>query len=511
MTEMSTRLDTNQVGNTDTREEKRLQAAAEKVLPDVSPVNVVESGPLYAKRVKVQPKRVRGQFRTIKWVGMVVMLGVYYLLPWVRWDRGAGLPDQAVLVDFTNRKFYFFFIEIWPQEFYYITGLMILAALLLFLVTALAGRVWCGYACPQTVWTDLFILIEHWIEGDRNARLKLDKAPMSLSKLRKRISKHSIWLLIGVATGGAWVFYFANAPELAMQLIDGTAAPTAYVSIAVFTATTYMLGGLAREQVCTFMCPWPRIQGAMFDENSYLVSYKVDRGEPRGALKRSQDFDTRGDCIDCNQCVAVCPMGIDIRDGNQLECIQCALCIDACDDVMDKIDRPRGLIGYETIKHAQARVAGQEKPQVKLIRPRTVLYSTLIAIIGVIMLTGLITRADVDISIQKERNPIFVTLSDGSVRNGYTLRILNKAYRERRFAVTVTGLAGARLTNPLSGETDTVFVTAPQDNAQTVKLFVSLSRDDLAQLNNGSANLTFEVLAENETKAITKTTTFRGP
>ena len=245
-------------------------------------------GSLYAPHVKIYPKRAHGSFRTAKWIVMAVTLGIYYLVPWIRWDRGSYLPDQAVLIDFPARRFYFFFLEIWPQEFYYITGLLVLASLALFLVTSVAGRVWCGYTCPQTVWTDLMIAVERFFQGDRNQRLKLDKTPWAVETLWRRGATHFTWLLIAIATGGAWVFYFADAPTLARQLVTFEAPLLAYLFIGIFTATTYVLGGLAREQVCIYMCPWPRIQGAMFDRDSLLITYRGWRGEPRGPHKAGQ-------------------------------------------------------------------------------------------------------------------------------------------------------------------------------------------------------------------------------
>lgn len=456
------------------------------VIPNSEAVNAAQNRPLYASRKKVHPKRISGTFRRLKWAFMSVALALYYLLPWVRWDRGAGTPDQAVLIDFPNRKFYFFWIEIWPHEVYYLTGLLILAALALFLVTSLAGRVWCGYACPQTVWTDLFVHVERWIEGDRNARMKLDKAPWSVSKALKKTSKHAIWLVIAVATGGAWVFYFADAPTLAQDLIAMDAPNIAYLFIGVFTAFTYTLGGLAREQVCTYMCPWPRIQGAMFDDDALLVTYRSYRGEPRGTHKKGETWEGRGDCVDCKLCVAVCPAGIDIRDGPQLECIQCALCIDACNSVMERVGRPRGLIAYESFNNFERRAKGQPG-KLRLLRPRTIIYAGLIAFVSVIMLGSFVNRADLDVTVQKDRNPLFVSLSDGSVRNAYTLKILNKAHETRQFTLRIEGLEGAELTLGLGESGDQV--SAEPDSVKRVRLFVTLDANELRQLDRGNADI----------------------
>jgi cytochrome c oxidase accessory protein FixG len=442
---------------------------------------------------------------------MALTLSVYYLTPWIRWDRGPNTPDQAVLLDFPGRRFYFFFIEIWPQEVYYITGLLLLAAFGLFLVTSLAGRVWCGYTCPQTVWTDLFVTVERWVEGDRNARMRLDRAPWTWGKVRKRVVKHAIWVLIAVATGGAWVFYFADAPSLAVQLASFQAPMIAYLFIAVFSGTTYLLGGLAREQVCTFMCPWPRIQGALFDEDSLLVSYRSHRGEPRGKHKRGQDWEGRGHCIDCNLCVAVCPMGIDIRDGPQLECIQCALCVDACNSVMRKVDLPPGLISYDTYRNLEAAAKGATA-RLRLLRPRVVIYVGLIVAVAAVMFVTLVTRSDLDLKVLRDRNPLFVTLSDGTIRNGYEVKVLNKSHEERRFRLEIEGLADPILSavglKDLQGGPLT-FAVAP-DNLHALKVFVAA---DAAQVPGGNVPMTFilrEVEGQGETVRRAETT-FRGP
>ena len=341
---------------------------------------------LYKKREKVHPKKVDGPFRRFKWAVLFLTLGIYYITPWLRWDRGEFSPDQAVLVDLAHRRFYFGPIEIWPQEFYYVAGLLIMAGLGLFLVTTSVGRAWCGYACPQTVWTDLFMVVERWIEGDRNERIRLDKAPMSAGKFAKRASKHAVWLLIAVLTGGAWVFYFTDAPTLLRELVTGQAPFVAYATIGVLTFTTWSLAGLMREQVCTYMCPWPRIQSAMLDEDSFIVTYKDWRGEPRGSAKSKAAG--LGDCVDCMACVNVCPTGIDIRNGPQLECITCALCIDACNDVMGKLGRQPDLIGYTTLNRDKSEAKGEALAPIwkTLLRPRVLIYFAVWSAIGIAML-----------------------------------------------------------------------------------------------------------------------------
>ncbi|MEM9783294.1 MAG: cytochrome c oxidase accessory protein CcoG [Pseudomonadota bacterium] len=445
--------------------------------------------PLYAARVPVLPRSVNGFFRRLKWWIMGLCLAVYYITPWLRWERGPDMPDQAVLVDLAGRRFFFFFIEIWPTEFYYVAGLLIMAGLGLFLFTAVLGRVWCGYACPQTVWTDLFTHVERWIDGDRNAQIRLWNAPWSALKLRKRTIKWSIWFLIALATGGAWIFYFADAPALAYGFVTGEAPLVAYVSVAVLTFTTFTLGGFMREQVCIYMCPWPRIQAAMMDENTLTVAYRDDRGEPRGKHRKRAGAEDLGDCIDCNACVAVCPTGIDIRDGQQLGCITCALCIDACDEIMERVGKPRGLIDYVALDDTRRIQSGEQPLSIlsRVLRVRTIIYFTLWSGIGIAMLGVLATRDTLDLRISHQRNPTFVILSDGAARNAYAIRIANRTHAEAEFSIAVDGVAG--ITASLAGR-DGLIVQVPADKVGEHRLFVTAPPGTVAP---GQNTLTFSI------------------
>lgn len=429
--------------------------------------------PLYEKRRAVFPKAIRGRFRSTKWAVMIVTLAIYYVTPWLRWDRGPYAPDQAVLVDLANRRFYMFGIEIWPHEFYFVAGLLIMAGIGLFLVTSAVGRAWCGYACPQTVWTDLFQHVDRLIDGDRNAQLKLQAAPWGGRKIAKRLLKWYVYLSIAFITGGAWIYYFADAPTLHRQFWSGTAAPIAYGTVALLTATTFVLGGFLREQVCIYMCPWPRIQSAMLDEKSLIVTYKDWRGEPRGSVKQAK----RGDCIDCNQCVAVCPTGIDIREGPQIGCITCALCIDACDAVMKQVGRPRGLIDYATLEDSAREKSGEApSPHWKLIwHPRTLIYLAVWSGIGLALIFALGTRRHLDLSAAKDRNPAFMLLSDGSVRNAYTLKLRNMESRPRIMTVSLEGLPEARMWSddmPRADASRRLARTVAADQTQSLRVYV---------------------------------------
>jgi len=358
----------------------------------------------------------------------------------------------------------------------------------LFLVTSVWGRAWCGYACPQTVWTDLFIVVERWIEGDRNARIRLDRARWGVAKLAKRAVKHTIWIIIGILTGGAWVFYFVDAPTLVGQLAAFDAPTYAYIFIGLLTSTTYLLGGLAREQVCIYMCPWPRIQAAMVDEHTLTVSYRGYRGEPRGPHKKGHSWEGRGDCVDCKQCVVVCPMGIDIRDGEQLECITCGLCLDACNNVMEKVGRPGGLIGYDTMANMATRAAGGGATRFRFLRPRTIIYLAILALVTAIMLAALLSRATLDISALADRNPLFVMLSDGSIRNGYEIKVQNKAREVRDFVLSTDGIASSAI--DIVGGRSGATLTVPADSLRGFRVLVTVP---MAELEDETTRFRFRI------------------
>ncbi len=449
---------------------------------------------LYKPRTPIYPKLVHGRWRRIKWALLILTLAIYYVTPWIRWPRPAGLPQQAVLVDFEGGRFYFFWLQLWPQEVYFITGLLVMAALALFLVTALFGRLWCGYACPQTVWTDLYIYIERLFEGDRNARMRLDAAPWSFDKVWRKAGKHLVWLGVAFGTGGAWIFYFRDAPTLLREFWTGRALVESYVSCALLTATTYIFAGHMREQVCTYMCPWPRIQGAMLDTHSLQVTYRYDRGEPRGAHKKGADWSGRGDCVDCHACVTACPMGIDIRNGPQLECINCGLCIDACDEIMVRVGRPRDLIAYDTDAAVADRAAGR-KGRYRLIRERTIYYAAALALVSGLMLWGLATRHMLDLHVLRDRNPTFVRLHDGSIRNAYTLKIANKTFQPQRVTIGFRGVPGAQMRTTGEAVGGPVTAVIPANQVLALRVFVTAQP---GALHAPSAPAAFEVHSAGE-------------
>ncbi len=401
---------------------------------------------LVEKRISIYPRSVRGQFRSIKWSILGLAYGVYFLLPWLRWERNVG-PDQAVLFDIGARNFYLFDLVVHAQDLFWLAGLLMIAALLLFFVTGIAGRVFCGYFCFQTLWTDLFMLVERLVQGDRVARIRLDKGPWDINRILRKSGTHLLWLVAAFWTGLTFTLYWENAPQLLVDWFTGKAPFAAYATTLFLTATTYVMAGLAREQVCTYMCPYARFQAVMFDEDTRIVAYDIGRGEGAGGrhkvtreLKRQQQRQKvgAGDCIDCGYCVQVCPTGIDIRNGLQVQCIGCALCIDACDTIMSSLGWGQSLIGYTSEKQAAGKTS-------RIWKPKTIAYGLLLlAAIGSLG-WSVGHQSPVEISVIQVRQPLFVRLSDGRVQNSYEVHLENKTNEAIDLAIMIRGLAGAEL------------------------------------------------------------------
>jgi cytochrome c oxidase accessory protein FixG len=389
----------------------------------------------YAKHEKIHPREIAGRFSNLRRTAVFVLLGLFYLVPWLKWDG-----RQAVLFDLPARKFYVWGLVLWPQDFIFLTWLLVLLGLSLFFFTALAGRLWCGYACPQTVWTEVFIWMERWAEGNRNKRLKLDRGPWSAEKIRRKALKHGLWTLFALWTGVSFVGFFVPISALFQDLAHGTYSGWPLFWTLFYGGATYANAGFMREQVCKYMCPYARFQSAMFDRDTLIITYDQNRGEPRGARARGADrqASNMGDCVDCTVCVQVCPTGIDIRKGLQYECIACAACIDACDQVMDKVGYERGLIRYTT-QHAL------EGHKTKIVRGRMVVYAALLGLIFLAGVIGLANRKSADLDIIRDRNALYRETQKGEIENVYLLRILNKQMKPRTLSLTVQDLAGARI------------------------------------------------------------------
>ncbi|MCC7122215.1 MAG: cytochrome c oxidase accessory protein CcoG [Gammaproteobacteria bacterium] len=392
---------------------------------------------LYEKSGKIYPRQVHGLFATARVAAATVLLGIFYLLPWVQWDG-----RQAVLFDLPARKFYLFGLTLWPQDFLYLTFLLMLAAYALFFFTALAGRLWCGYACPQTVWTDAFLWVERKVEGTRQQQMKLDQAPMSLRKFRLKATKHAIWIAFSLFTGFMFVAYFTPARELATRLSDFALGPWETFWLFFYGFATYGNAGFMREQVCKYMCPYARFQSVMFDNDTLVISYDARRGDPRGSRRSNTDPKLRGlgDCVNCTLCVQVCPTGIDIRDGLQYECIGCAACIDVCNDVMDKMNYPRGLIRYTT-QHEL------EGGKTHVFRPRILVYGAILIALCTLFAWRLSQRVPVGLDVLHDRNQLYREAA-GKIENVYLLKVINKDDATHRYTLQVEGIDGIALAEP---------------------------------------------------------------
>jgi len=436
-----------------------------------------EYGQLYRSEVKIYPREVKGRFASLRKISMLVLLGMFYGGPWLVWGG-----RQAVLFDLPARKFYIFGLTMWPQDFIYLALLLIILAVSLFFFTAIAGRVWCGFACPQTVWTEAFTWIERVLEGDRSKRMKLDKSPWNFNKVWRKSTKQFVWLTLSLFTGFTFVGYFVEVRLLAGNLVGFTAGPWEWFWVLFYGFATYGNAGFMREQVCKYMCPYARFQSAMFDKDTLVVAYDEQRGEPRGARRRSADPQAEGlgDCIDCTMCVQVCPTGIDIRQGLQYECIACAMCIDACDAVMDKMNYPRGLIRYSTENAVLDR-------GYRIVRPRTIVYSLILAALVVAMGWSMYTRQPVILDVLRDRNALYRDVGRQGIQNGYTLKIVNKHNLDHEYVLSVRGLDGIviQTATRFSVPAESVYVlptavTAPHESAvggRTIE-FVLQAADD---------------------------------
>jgi len=403
--------------------------------PPTTPAAPVVETELYAKHIKVYPREVKGIFDRLRTFAVVALLGLFYIVPWLRWDG-----RQAVLFDLPARKFWLFGLVLWPQDFIFLTWILVLMGLSLFFFTALAGRLFCGYACPQTVWTEVFVWIERLVEGDRARRMKLDRGPWTAAKIGRKVTKQILWILLATWTGLSFVGFFRPMPELTAAALSFSLGGWSLFWTLFYGAATYGNAGYMREQVCKYMCPYARFQSAMFDRDTLIITYDAKRGEPRGSRARTSDHRVAGlgDCIDCTLCVQACPTGIDIRNGLQYECIACAACIDACDSVMDKVGYPRGLVRYTT----QNALDGNPS---RTMRPRMWVYSALLGALLIAGFVGLGLRSTVALDVIRDRNALYRELDDDEIENVYNLRIMNKDQRPHSYHLAVAGLPDVRL------------------------------------------------------------------
>ncbi len=447
---------------------------------------------LYEKHQKVYPRQVHGLFANLRVLSVLVLLGMFYIFPWLSWNE-----QQLILFDLPARKFYIFGIVFWPQDFLFLTFLLMICAFSLFFFTALAGRLWCGYACPQTVWTETFLWMERLVEGDRNKQMKLDKAPMSFSKFRIKTTKHFLWLLFSLITGFTFVAYFTPAYELVNKTQYFQLGNWEIFWILFYGFATYGNAGWMREQVCKYMCPYARFQSAMFDDDTLIVTYDERRGEPRGSRKKDIDHRKQGlgDCVDCTLCVQVCPTGIDIREGLQYECISCSSCIDVCDDVMEKVGYEKGLIRYST----QNQIEGKTS---KIIRPRIIIYFLILIILISLFSFMLLNRNPIGLDVIRDRNQLFRE-TKGLIENVYTLKVLNKDVHDHSYTISVSGINDLKLIQ----DTKNIFATSGE--VVDIPVLLRASEENLSKR---STEVLFTLTAKDDAKlTITQDAKFIGP
>ena len=464
-----------------------------RVIPIAEADAVTEA--LYARRQRVYPREVHGYFARLRVLMATLTLGTYYFLPWFNWGEGR----QAFLIDLPHRKFNLFAWTFWPQDLFYLTAILVISALSLFLFTAIAGRVWCGFTCPQTVWTEVFLWIERKIEGDRPKQMKLAQLPWNRrEKLVKKGTKHLVWVLFALWTGFTFVGYVTPIRELAVSLTRFSLGPWETFWILFYGFATYGNAGWLREQVCTYMCPYARFQGAMFDRNTLIISYDLDRGEPRASRKRGDDYKAqgKGDCIDCTLCVQVCPTGIDIRNGLQYQCIACAACVDVCDSVMDKMGYPTGLIRYTSenaLEHKSWRV----------LRPRVLIYTGLLALIAAALVIAVLLRVPLKLDVLRDRNSLYRELYDGHIENVYTLKVMNMDSQAHNYIVSASGIKDLKL------QLDKEPVHVASGEVADVPVRLQAEPGDLSKR---STPVEFVVTAEDDPKLTAgRTARFLGP
>ena len=449
-------------------------------------------GSMYESEAKIYPREVSGQFDSLRRLAVYVLLGIYYFLPWINLSG-----RQALLFDLPARQFHIFGLTLWPQDFPLLALLLIIAAISLFFFTALAGRLWCGYACPQTVWTEVFIWMEQWTEGKRNARIRLDRGPWTANKIARKTAKQILWISFAAFTGFTFVGYFTPIRELTGAVLSANLGPWETFWILFYGFATYGNAGYLREQVCKYMCPYARFQSSMFDKDTLIISYDAGRGDPRGSRRRGSDHKAAGlgDCVDCNKCVQVCPTGIDIRDGLQYECIACAACIDACNEVMDRLNYPRDLVRYTTENMSQGGTR-------RFIRPRTLVYTVILTLLLGLMIGVLAHRTPLIVDIIRDRNTLFREIGADTIENSYTLKIINQGDAEKSFHIEVSGLPNIRI------DWDSDTVTAAAGEVLSLPTRVQVPREDTA----GISEITFTVESLDQDKlTVVEKSRFLGP
>ena len=454
------------------------------IVPAPAPAGGPATVSLYAPSATIHPRAVHGWFAAWRWALVWLTQIVFYGLPWLTWN-----DRPAVLFDLGARRFYIFNLVLYPQDFIFLTGLLILSAYSLFLFTAVAGRLWCGYACPQTVYTEIFMWVEHHLEGDRQARIKLDKSAWSATKVTRRGGKHMIWITIGLWTGFTFVGYFSPIRALGASVLSFGLGPWETFWVLFYGFATYGNAGFMREQVCKYMCPYARFQSAMFDHDTLIISYDEKRGEPRGGRSRTADKSALGlgDCVDCTLCVQVCPTGIDIRKGLQYECIGCAACIDVCDGVMDRLDYPRGLIRYATQRSLKE--GGDPLTMRRIFRPRVLVYSTVLLLIGSAFVASLAMRSPLRVDVVRDRGTLARLVEDGRIENVYRLQVMNTTESVQRYRFAVDGIADAQIS--VRGPVE----LAPAES-RWVPVSVQIGPEQARALGPGAHKLEFRITRE---------------